>query len=443
MNKTVIFLCLLLSACSSCREGAEEPPGQLEIRAEDHREPEASGDHQDPGDREDPREVESGCLPDCGGNVCGSDGCGGECGDCPAGEACVDHVCQCTPDCANRECGFDGCGGVCDLCPEGRICDESSGRCVEPEPFCEDGWCRIPAGSFLMGYTMSISDGITIPDPNTPPKTPVKLTRSFEIGATEVTRKRWMEVMDTTVDPSKFPECGPMCPATGMTYFSILDYANRLSLLAGYSACYTLNACDSPEVPHLLMCESATFLGPDCTGYRLPSEAEWEYASRAGVQTCYVTGPHEHMGDNCYPDETVSESGWFCGNSAVDYEGCSKCSEFGHPTAPPCCGMLPVGQKPMNKFGLHDVSGNAWELTGTVFDQFYSEPRPPLVDPGFTTHIDGAVVDRGGSYQSNSLACCLSFRGGTAIHDNQVVYVKLFGFRLVRTLIDDSTDQRG
>ncbi len=70
-----------------------------------------------------------GCLPQCGDLQCGSDGCGGLCGLCPAGEVCIDGYCEpCTPDCTDLECGHDGCGGSCGLCPVGDICDD--GQCL-------------------------------------------------------------------------------------------------------------------------------------------------------------------------------------------------------------------------------------------------------------------------------------------------------------------------
>ena len=55
-----------------------------------------------------------GCIPDCAGLNCGSDGCGGSCGVCPLGSSCLEGVCgECIPDCSGKECGSDGCGGAC------------------------------------------------------------------------------------------------------------------------------------------------------------------------------------------------------------------------------------------------------------------------------------------------------------------------------------------
>ena len=75
------------------------------------------------------------CEPDCEGKECGSDSCGGSCGNCPsAQDQCLDGLCSCTPECELKECGDDGCGGNCGSC-EGATC--VGGSCVFSE--CNDG----------------------------------------------------------------------------------------------------------------------------------------------------------------------------------------------------------------------------------------------------------------------------------------------------------------
>ncbi len=87
--------------------------------------------------------VEETCTPACTGKECGNDGCGGSCGTCGEGESCVQGVCEtggCDIDCDGKECGDDGCGGVCGLCATGEKCVQ--GLC-EPlcEPDCTDMEC--------------------------------------------------------------------------------------------------------------------------------------------------------------------------------------------------------------------------------------------------------------------------------------------------------------
>ena len=70
------------------------------------------------------------CAPDCDGKDCGDDSCGGSCGECSEGDACLDGVCTCTPECGGAVCGGDGCGGSCGECPADNECIE--GTCVGP-----------------------------------------------------------------------------------------------------------------------------------------------------------------------------------------------------------------------------------------------------------------------------------------------------------------------
>lgn len=78
--------------------------------------------------------MDSSCVPDCTGRVCGSNGCGGSCGTCKPNEVCQGGVCLCVPDCAGRECGPDGCGGTCKPgCPAGVSCLDT-GTCAKSGP---------------------------------------------------------------------------------------------------------------------------------------------------------------------------------------------------------------------------------------------------------------------------------------------------------------------
>ena len=69
-----------------------------------------------------------GCTPGCTNKPCGPDGCGGECGECPDGQQCVEWACVCAPDCEGKSCGSDGCGGLCGECGDAGTC--SGGVCV-------------------------------------------------------------------------------------------------------------------------------------------------------------------------------------------------------------------------------------------------------------------------------------------------------------------------
>jgi len=91
--------------------------------------------------------------------------------------------------------------------------------------------------------------------------------------------------------------------------------------------------------------EAAAYIGQkiyDCPGYRLPTEAEWEYAYRAGTTTAYYNGANDPSACSCSPVDTNANAiGWYCGNA-------------GNTTHP-------VGQKQANAWGLYDMAGNVWE----------------------------------------------------------------------------------
>jgi formylglycine-generating enzyme required for sulfatase activity len=126
----------------------------------------------------------------------------------------------------------------------------------------------LPAGRFRMGT-----------DPAQPSRQPdevpheVTLTRGFYLGRFEVTQGEWRQVIGG--DPSQFPACGPRCPIETVSYFDVQRFVKRLSALSGVG------------------------------GLRLPTEAEWEYACRAGTETAFSTGAHLTTGqanfDGRYP----------------------------------------------------------------------------------------------------------------------------------------------
>jgi hypothetical protein len=82
----------------------------------------------------------NGCVPQCKGKTCGSDGCGGACGTCPNGKMCnTAGQCICVPQCNGKACGSDGCGGTCGTCPLNATCDASGEACR-----CAEGYVPNP-----------------------------------------------------------------------------------------------------------------------------------------------------------------------------------------------------------------------------------------------------------------------------------------------------------
>ena len=214
----------------------------------------------------------------------------------------------------------------------------------------------IPAGSFDMGSNN---------DPGEKPVHRVTISRAFAMGKTEVTQGQWKALMDN--NPSKYADCGDNCPVEQVSWDDAQAFIRKLNEKTGKQ-------------------------------YRLPAEAEWEYACRAG-------GQQEYCGsDN--PD-TV---GW--------YGALSKpAGNSGKMTNP-------VGQKQANAFGLHDMSGNVWEW---VEDSYHDSYNGAPAD-GSARQGDGALrVPRGGSWSYLQRA---AKRSGSA----PAFRYSTIGFRLARTL---------
>jgi formylglycine-generating enzyme required for sulfatase activity len=133
--------------------------------------------------------------------------------------------------------------------------------------------------------------------------------------------------------------------------------------------------------------------------YRLPSEAEWEYAARAGSQTNY------YFGDN---DNDLGRFAWFSGNSGKTTHA--------------------VGEKVPNAFGLHDMHGNVWEWTADCWNDSYN--GAPSDGSAWTRGSCGLRVLRGGSWNNYPQNTRSANRGRI---DSSIRYNN-YGFRLARML---------
>ena len=341
------------------------------------------------------------CVPQCSDKVCGPDGCGGSCGDCvgPQDE-CIGGQCICQPNCELKECGDDGCGGKCGSCGSG-TCDEDSSACIP------QGWSLIPAGSFDMGHPDDVACG---PGTATPVHG-VEILRPFLMKETEVTQKEWTTVMDTS--PFGFAECGSDCPAEMLTWFDAIAYCNKLSEAKGMEMCYEIVG-EGVAWPK----------GLDCLGYRLPTEAEWEYAARAGTTSTLYVG--DLTSCSCEFDSVLDQIGWYCGNSEVTYGGyCYDASEKG---GSDCIGVHPVAQKQPNAWGLYDTSGNVYEWCWDWYSETYYA-NSPGVNPLGPPSGEVRVLKGGPALHGASMS-----RPGTRNGYDPGVPTAGDGFRPVRTL---------
>jgi formylglycine-generating enzyme required for sulfatase activity len=147
----------------------------------------------------------------------------------------------------------------------------------------------IPAGSFEMGSNLG--------DPNGKPMRTVRIAMPFALGKTEVTQAQWRQVMGSDPPELRFKGCND-CPVESVNWDDVQDFIRKLNALTGKT-------------------------------YRLPSEAEWEYAAKADGNSAYSGG------------NDIDAVAWYVKNSGGKTN--------------------PVGRKSPNAWGLYDMSGNVWE----------------------------------------------------------------------------------
>ena len=209
----------------------------------------------------------------------------------------------------------------------------------------------VSAGSFTMG------EGDTAHK--------VTLTQAFQLGAYEVTQEQFEQVMGT--NPSHFKEAGH--PVEKVSWDQAVSFCRKLSAL--------------PEE------QAAGF------EYRLPTEAEWEYACRAGSTTIYSYGDDE---------SELGDYAWFVMNSG------SRTN--------------PVGEKKENEWKLYDMHGNVWEWCQ---DRYAADPGGEATDPAGPATGSHRVL-RGGGWYHYSVFCRSADRGS---HEPDYRHSNL-GFRVLR-----------
>ena len=230
----------------------------------------------------------------------------------------------------------------------------------------------LPAGEFRMGSPKFDDER---------PVRLVKIRQRFALSETEVTQGQYQAVIGENPAQFKDQPGWEQRPVERVSWLDAVRYCNKLSAQEGLMPCYKVQG------------DAVTWEGLGCPGYRLPTEAEWEYAARADAATEYAGG------------EQLDAIAWYDQNADKQTH--------------------PVGLKAANAWQLKDMSGNVWEWVwdwdGPYADGSQIDPQGPS---------SGVYrVSRGGSWVDSAGSARVAYR-----YRDDPSYRSLYqGFRLVRS----------
>ena len=263
-----------------------------------------------------------------------------------------------------------------------------------------EGFVLVEAGTFQMGSNEGYSDNQPVHE--------VTITTPFYMGKYEVTQAEYEKYCSygSSSTSSSYGD-GDNYPAYLVSWYDALVYCNKRSMAEELTPCYSISSSTNPEdwgdVPTSSNSTwNAVICNWNANGYRLPTEAEWEYAARAGdntVESLTYSGTSDV--------NQLGEYAWYYSNSnSTTHE---------------------AGTKLPNAFGLYDMSGNVWEWCWNWFTDSYNAETEGGSDPTGTSAGSDRVY-RGGGWGSISGRCAVSCRRSS----NSDYRGGLLGFRVVR-----------
>ena len=295
--------------------------------------------------------------------------------------------------------------------------DPGTGKETNPN-FKSFDMVTVGAGSFILGkqpseYYLTVKN---IKDEKNSHKVNIS---AFEIGRYEVTQREFLQVMG--YNPSN-DKSNDLYPVSKVTLYEAMNYCNKLSEQKGYTPVYTFSNTKWDRETGKELLEATVTRNKEANGYRLPTNAEYEYAAKGGPEN--EKYPFYYAGS-----DDLDEVGWFEDNS--------KIGEEKH--------VHVVGLKKPNALGLYDLSGNIEEMTGEWYISLDYASDAEETDPwGPETPrdmVEQYVITRGGCYRTYSHNCAVKTwriqNGNCKTNDSMgsgpVVY-DIMGFRIVRSL---------
>jgi formylglycine-generating enzyme required for sulfatase activity len=261
-----------------------------------------------------------------------------------------------------------------------------------------------PCMVFVEGGIYNMGDVLGIGQREELPVHQVTLS-SFYIGRYEITQNEWLQIMDSNPSTAAIG-IGDNYPVHNVTWYNVLVYCNKRSISEGLTPCYTISGSTDPAnwgaVPTAVNSTwNAVICNWNADGYRLPTEAEWEYAARGGNN---YTDNYKYSG--CDIEIDLHDFAWYENNN-----NCSSSYEVGT--------LLP------NQLGLYDMNGNVYEW---CWDWYLYYSSSSVINP--TGPASGSYrVQRGGSFYNSSDVCRVSNRD----YLSPPYYMNLTGLRIVRS----------